>query len=902
MSASVNVAIVVSGATGAGIAPITLTNRGSAAEVNYPFVTGRVFLPGAMPSGQVPLALDNGTALPTQANVLNRWPDGSVKHVKIAAVIPTLEPGVAHVISFGQQADVAPTPLTAAQMLAVAGFDATVAITVPQVFQRVLGVFPAAAQVSSGWTPITNGGMTLQVNGAPVVVGPINFSTLPPGDANLFGNYLFPAVLAATGHAMTASDWTSLSAPFHYGLVGADLGFATAPPAGMTDISGMLGLSAASGATLVPGTPATVQTVSAKAMLSAGAYRVHHPGPICQTIEIADHSAAMAYDLGLGDGNKPLRPLFYVDFWPGLGKARVRTVVENCKTGDQQDTKYAATVTTGSDVYNLDLSSAKTHWAMSAWQHTAWLGGAPGIQIDMDQGFDYLISTRVLPSYDTTIGLTAAAVSGWDSFFTGYPNDNGDGAIAPPLPNKGSILTNLMSNVGGRPEVSPIPTWWLAVLRSKGDWRTWRLALRLTDISCAHPGLWRESVTGRRLLRTDAVGSSTGFGHCLSITDRRSLAAYSPAQIAAKANNPSDYPVFTGSYSTSPPWTFDGAHEPSTWFLPYVMTCDPWYLQMAYFWASRAATLPNGGATGSFSGRGPTGAEGGITDETRGCGWVLRNRAELAWIAPDADPEKTYFTTLTHDALGRFEGSVGITTGVYHGNSMWSWGNSTGNHQNGVPGPITAANMSPLHVWDTAGAAGVSDAGQTLDTFRFSPRTKYSGSPWMSGYFTYGLVRCVELGFPAQALVDWGGAFHVGMTLDSGLPIMNALEQVPCVDDSTGTWFQSWADIANLGFQPGFRNGTLEVDPAGNAADMLPYYNDAGYDNSYLATAHGTAAELYNSDPRGAANYNWLKANPPNFGLAALTNNGDNSICGTTARWIFVPRTDGIVLPAIPVS
>jgi hypothetical protein len=52
-------------------------------------------------------------------------------------------------------------------------------------------------------------------------------------------------------------------------------------------------------------------------MLQDGRYTLWTSGPIAQTIELADDSAAAKYDLGNGDGHQPFRPRFYATFWIG---------------------------------------------------------------------------------------------------------------------------------------------------------------------------------------------------------------------------------------------------------------------------------------------------------------------------------------------------------------------------------------------------------------------------------------------------------------------------------------------------------------------------------------------------------------------------------------------------------
>jgi hypothetical protein len=68
---------------------IEITEPLSIKRTNYPMQLGRYFAKGEYKEGvQVTF---NGIALPTQVDVKNRWPDGSIKFAVIAFVVPTIE-------------------------------------------------------------------------------------------------------------------------------------------------------------------------------------------------------------------------------------------------------------------------------------------------------------------------------------------------------------------------------------------------------------------------------------------------------------------------------------------------------------------------------------------------------------------------------------------------------------------------------------------------------------------------------------------------------------------------------------------------------------------------------------------------------------------------------------------
>ena len=413
------------------------------------------------------------------------------------------------------------------------------------------------------------------------------------------------------------------------------------------------------------------KTVSARTMLANGDYQLWNAGPVAQTIMLGDDSTARKYDIGF-DSYHPFRPRFYATFWPATHQVAVRYVGENDNVREVEDLSYNLTLIAGNLIgYG---KTGLTQWAMTNWSRSFWLGGTPSPQVDIDYNLGYLESTRWLPGYDTSIKPTAALVASEYALWTGRPHDLYDGQW------DGGLWQAAMATPGERQELGPYPTWDVLWLYT-GDWRMRQMALGMDDLAAAWPANLRETDPARRLQRSDPTGlsPSTGLGHTVSITDRRSTEFFTASDIFTQGLA-ADRPVQVGPLNLHSPWSFDGAHQPQPWFVPYVLTGDPWYLDEAYLWAGFSASRYPGGATGYAYGRGPTGAEGVIADELRGAGWVLRSRVETALMAPDSDPEKAYFTTLTNDALARWEGGLGVSGTVFDGSAVKLWGAKYGNY------------------------------------------------------------------------------------------------------------------------------------------------------------------------------------------------------------------------------
>lgn len=94
---------------------ITITELEGNTTTNYPIQIGRPFIKGEIKN--FPQVIVNGTAISTQANIKNRYDDGSVKFAVISFLIPTLEAYGTKTITFQNQLNGNTTPLTSSEML-----------------------------------------------------------------------------------------------------------------------------------------------------------------------------------------------------------------------------------------------------------------------------------------------------------------------------------------------------------------------------------------------------------------------------------------------------------------------------------------------------------------------------------------------------------------------------------------------------------------------------------------------------------------------------------------------------------------------------------------------------------------------------------------------------------------
>ncbi|HEY3912275.1 MAG TPA: hypothetical protein VGM07_20675 [Stellaceae bacterium] len=870
---------------------IIITNKSAAAIRHYPLQFGRPFLRGAIPSGQCPVVAANGAALPTQADVKNRYPDGSAEFAIIAVVLPSVPARGAVQLSFAPGM-CSNTPLSAAQMLDPSyNFDARMALSVPASPSKLLGrVVPAADQGIAFWNAITNGGFTVTVGGVPKVVSGVNlshcvFSTSSnPNNCGTIVNAAVNAVIPGGATYQGPQAWQiGLAVPASHGA----LGYASAPPSG-TDLSAIYGWGSGIATSLTQGTSApTIATASARRMLQNGDYRLWTSGPVAQIVILADDTPSRKYDIGFGDGFHPFRPRFVATFWPQTHQVFVRAIGENGLTTELEDVSYALSLTGGAaNPATEERLASLSQGAMQTWTKEFWLGGTPPPEVNIDNNLAYLESTRVIPNYDPSIRLSPATIAGdYAAWWANTSRDiGGSGAWTPGMPT-----------TGARADIGPAPSWEVAWLYT-GDWRLRQAALGNADLAAWWPANLRETDTTERLNVGDpvpvppAVGS--GFGKPFSITDRVDAGPGAGGEgifltYNSDAHNPPNTFKIVGPLNTNGAWGYDVAHAPSPFFVPYILTGDPFYLEEMENWAAYDAATNNGAtAAGSWQGRGPTGAEGGLYDQLRGDGWGLKNRAEAAFAVPDGDPFKTYLTTLTQEDIARWEGALRIADPVLGGSAEYAWARKTGDPESrNTPD----AAPPPLHNWEDGASPGYDGGGQ----WRARLTEQGYTNQWMQWYVQYSIGRAAELGFAAGPLVAYSGQYLINEINVSGYPKLVGAYLMPTSFEGSGP-IRSWpALIADL--SPSYLTG---VGWAGttNAGPIATFFNTQLYPQGYDAYVMAALSPLVDEAAPGAAQAEaWVKAHihDPMVSNGALERD---------PSWAIVPRTDRNTLPPQPTA
>ncbi len=136
-----------------GVNSMTVTDKSGVARTNYPLEFGRPFVQGEI--ANYPQVLVNGSAVTTQADVKQHWPDGSVKHAILSLLVPSIAASGSVTLTFQNQASGNNTPLTQTQMLASGyNFDAVIQI-----------VSGGNTRTASGRTMLSNNAFTYWTSG-----------------------------------------------------------------------------------------------------------------------------------------------------------------------------------------------------------------------------------------------------------------------------------------------------------------------------------------------------------------------------------------------------------------------------------------------------------------------------------------------------------------------------------------------------------------------------------------------------------------------------------------------------------------------------------------------------------------------------------------------------------------
>jgi hypothetical protein len=315
-------------------------------------------------------------------------------------------------------------------------------------------------------------------------------------------------------------------------------------------------------------------------------------------------------------------------------------------------------------------------------------------------------------------------------------------------------------------------------------------------------------------------------------------------------------------------------------------------------------------------GRGPTGADNaiyGVEQSARAVAWPLRNFAELAFLIPDGDPQKTYFIDSTNAQIARHEGEMKITGTPFDGTGVKNWANVDAYSNQGPSAADPCCNLVPpvLSQWVTSCDPKQPCADRDVNTLTPTSPPGYEGQnggelyasnsgsnpsaagtityPWMNHYLVYAIGRAAELGFAAKPLFAYTLQMQIGMINDSGSPQIVSAYGIAVEPFGGGGFYPTWTAAIGAYDQDWF-NGVNAYAGSGFPAYAAGSGQGPEGRKSYLLG--GMAMGVDDGVSGAAAADAWLRGADP-------TNTPDFA---ANPHWVIVPRTDNSVLPAQPTT
>jgi hypothetical protein len=307
---------------------------------------------------------------------------------------------------------------------------------------------------------------------------------------------------------------------------------------------------------------------------------------------------------------------FAVRWYPQAHRARVDVSVENdwAWEADPRNIKYDARVTVGDkEVY---AKPGLNHLHHARWRKLFWWGEAPAVALRYDGA--YLDATRAVPHYDPSVVVTGPALGELGSRMSGK-------AIEPMGPG---MATTYMPTTGAHSDIGLLPSWTAIYLLSM-DPQAALATFGTGDLAGSWPVHYRDKKTGRPVSLLDHP-YMTLLGH--------------PGDTVNPATGKQEKFPDCVEHACDTEYTPDIPHQPSLAFVPYLLSGDYYYLEELQFWASWDAFSSNPGYRDNVKGLLKP-------EQVRGQAWALRTIGEAAYITPDADRLKPYFTSVVKHNL-----------------------------------------------------------------------------------------------------------------------------------------------------------------------------------------------------------------------------------------------------------
>lgn len=654
-------------------------------------------------------------------------------------------------------------------------------------------------------------------------------------------------------------------------------------------------------------------------------------GPLVTQVIVEDASAALSQDLGFGANAcgtekpcKSLHPTALLTFYKGWLGVKVDFIVENEWSTKLQDQMYTVTLkTTGaSGALAERLSESLTHIAYTRWRKTFWSGKSlPDAWVDFN--FAYMIHSRAVPAFDTSITLsqegicdelyrdTSCLTPSRGTFAIGWYASSQDKlfGVLSGAPGFGAQWrTDMGGNGGNAREYGLFPSWDVRYLYAMNSSLPHARELLLPVLGNANavgqiPIHLRESAPGRFF---DSAHAVPAFGKTVSIDARPGFSAFDPTNKDAFFTDPADAITYV-STPTNSQWTGLGgnttggaenaqAHFTLTTYLAYVISGD-WYLmremeELASWQLTTGLAAKNG--FDNWDSR--HGSWGLMTGQTRAQAWHLRNVFHAYLVTPDGTPEKQYFQQKLDNNIALLEGRLNMKTGNFYRacttspfnasteDSVWCYSFNRRNLLSDIG--MTSPDPNPLHFFAfQEGGVASGNSACLVDT----DKVQSGDSAWHHYYAHVNLGHMAELYSPVVPAKRLLGEWVVNMSGTAGgfNPWLNDLYVGPSILKTTRRSPATWSE-----FMDALATGPL------NCPSNATWNGRLVRNKTYLINPNSTfpgdpsSAEMdYEFMARAAVSFNADVTTPEgNNGLQAFTWIRDVQMAPIKPQYAFNPK------------
>jgi hypothetical protein len=712
----------------------------------------------------------------------------------------------------------------------------------------------------------------------------------------------------------------------------------------------------------------TTCTVNARTMLTALSIADRQieylmQGPLVTQVLVQDATSASSFDCGWTwdgttmtspvSGNSAtasLHPAFILTFNAGTNAVKVDYIVENSWINRRQDQNYSIELDAGNALASVYTKSTFTHYWGQRWRKTFWSGTTPG-HIRIDHNFEYLIGTKLVPSYDLTQQTYIDPSSQYTTFAASA--DKGDiaqaGWGASTWPNPWTTAKSYPDNNEGA-LVQAEDLYYLynmnvdcGTVNGKCA-KAWDMLTGEVDANASNTltgvsggaGAWNNIGNVPIHFREGRSVASTYF-YCPTQDNKNAVPATACGGSVSYTGRPLSRDADTSIHTTgvnnlnrtttvgtvsSTGWSHnDCSHELDYTYVGYLLTGDNYFREEEFFEASYClATITSG--TASNQSNGYYAYVNPNASNARWWAWALLLTGRAATIATDSSVEQSYYLAKTNSNLEVEAGFMnktgvsGITPTSPNSSctaysaataNRWDWGRCT-------VGQNTATGLHAVYY-------GQCPTGTTA-----LPSAKYgliSGTgtenALMSDFFPVVMWHVYRLGISnvSEMVVDIAkGPVEKTMDTTHYNPYLNAAEvrmsrggsscsgtptdpyfttdqqQYDTWDDGTGGTGGNWKAIAT------FNHATVA-----SATGIPLNFPCANHGYSLLYRAGVVAAKSVGADSGSflaSDAYTWATGHVPYFNTA-ITGSTACGVSNTQVKWALTPdsvSTDSCTISA----